>query len=115
MNPARIAVLAGALSAISCSSGSRDTAPAKRLGNPVLDARVALSSGDSTLLAVGNESVLPGIEGTGLSATEEPQVRLFSRRSLNVSASAWLAQRDSLTVYAAAYNRVISEARLASR
>ena len=55
---------------------------------------------------------IPGLapaEGTPDSLTT---FRLFSQRSLGVSDRGWQAQRDSLTVYAVAYNWTVRAARV---
>jgi hypothetical protein len=54
---------------------------------------------------------LPGLEGTGVTADSLAAYRLFSRRSLGLDQVSWEAQRDSLTAYASAFNRLIYEAK----
>lgn len=86
--------------------------PAQLLGNPVLDARTALAGGDSSFLGlVESDLELPGLKGSSVRPSDERSVRAFSARSLGLSTSGWEAQRDSLRVYAAAYNQLILEAR----
>jgi hypothetical protein len=108
-----LGVLAITVLLAACNSrGPAASAPPRLLSNPVLDARAALARGDSTFLAIDRAPVtLPGLEGTGISADSLSQYRLFSRRSLGLDTQSWIAQRDSLTTYAAAYNRLIFEAR----
>lgn len=108
-----LGVLALTAALAGCNSGApAASAPPRLLGNPVLDARAALASGDSTFLAIDRSPVtLPGLEGTGIAPDSLSQYRLFSRRSLGLDTRSWDAQRDSLTTYAAAYNRLVFEAR----
>jgi hypothetical protein len=97
---------------LACTPSPAARRPEVLLGNPVLDARAALARGDTTLLAIQLDSLsLPGLEGTGLEPAGEAEIRVFSRGSLGLSNDRWLAQRDSLTTYAAAYNRLIFEGR----
>ena len=94
-----------------CASGPEPLPPAQRLGNPGDEARAALARGDSTLLAVGDAPVeFPGTP-EGFASETEPRYRMISEQSLGLSAPQWAAQRDSLRVYAAAYNRLVWEAR----
>lgn len=103
------------VSLAACAAEPDVRPPAKLLGNPVLDARAALAAGDSTFLGLLDpELVMPGLEGMAVSAEAEPTVRVFSKRSLGLSSEGWRAQRDSLRVYTAAYNRLIAEARQAT-
>jgi hypothetical protein len=98
---------------LACSAVPLRHPPSRRLGNPVLDARAALAAGDSTFLAVARDTLLlPGLEGTGIRAADEDGFRMFSRRSLALDAESYAALADSLTTYAAAYNRLVYEARL---
>ncbi|MEJ7811838.1 MAG: hypothetical protein WKG32_15610 [Gemmatimonadaceae bacterium] len=100
---------------VACSPKDTAAPPVARLGNPVLDARAALAAGDSTYLGLLDpELVLPGLDSAEARREGTATVRAFSRRSLALAPAAWLAQRDSLRVYAAAYNRLILEARRAS-
>ena len=99
------------LSLSACVSGPEAVPPAERLGNPVVDARAALASGDSSLLAIQDRQVeFPGTDSTFVEAAERRH-RLFSRRTLGLSADGWTAHRDSLRVYAAVYNHLVLEAR----
>jgi hypothetical protein len=94
-----------------CVSGREALPPLKPLGNPVVDARAALTSGDSTLLAIQDDVLeFPGTDSTFVKGAERRH-RIFSRRTLGLSAEGWTAQRDSLRVYAAAYNHLVLEAR----
>lgn len=95
----------------SCTQPPAPAIPPRLLGNPVTDALAALARGDSTYLAIdAREVFLPGLELSASSADSLPTFRLFSQRSLGVSSRAWRAQRDSLTVYAAAYNAIVHKA-----
>jgi hypothetical protein len=85
--------------------------PSQFLGNPVVDARRALAKGDSVFLGILDDQLrMPGTTAT-VDSESVRTIRTFSRRSLGLSAEGWSAQRDSLTVYAAAYNTLIQEAR----
>ncbi len=108
----RVVLLASVLVAVTaCASGPEALPPAQRLGNPVDEARTALARGDSTLLAVGDAPVeFPGTP-EGFVSDAEPGYRMISAQSLGLSEREWVAQRDSLRVYAAAYNRLVLEAR----
>ena len=98
-----------------CTSGPEARPPAERLVNPVVDARAALASGDSSLLAIQDGGLeFPGTDSTFVENSERRH-RMFSRRTLGLSANGWAAQRDSLRVYAAAYNHLVLEARTRQR
>ena len=100
---------------LACAVEPVPNPPAQLLGNPVLDARVALASGDSTFLGLLDPDLqLPGLDSTQVAFERERGVRVFSQRSLGLPTGAWEAQRDSLRVYAAAYNQLVLEARQAS-
>jgi hypothetical protein len=86
--------------------------PNRLLGNPITDARTAIAKGDLTYLGVLRDSLtVPGLEGTDARIPPSASLRVFSQRSLGVTGREWLAQRDSLTTYAAAYNLLMFEAR----
>jgi hypothetical protein len=107
----RIVLLASVLAvAVACGPVTGSRTPAQVLGNPIDDARAALARGDSLLLALEDASLeFPGMPEE-FSPDSEKGYRMISARSLVVSRSEWAAQRDSLRVYAAAYNRLVSEA-----
>ena len=97
---------------LACAADSAPVPPAQLLGNPVLDARAALAGGDSTFLGLLDpELQLPGVDSASAPIGRERSVRVFSRASLGLAPRQWEAQRDSLRVYAAAYNQLILEAR----
>ena len=105
------------LAAIACAQ-DRPAAgvPLARLGNPVIDARAALAGGDSSYIALMDpDLIVLGVTTADPAAEQSATVRAFSRRSLGLTSDAWLAQRDSLRVYTAAYNRLVAEARRAAR
>lgn len=108
----RACLLIPLLAAFACAGPPPDaTVPHVPLGDPVTDARAALSAGDSTYQGVADpELTLPGMTFTFDEVGDE-RVRVFSRASIGGSAEKWAAQRDSLVEYAAAYNRVVLEAR----
>jgi hypothetical protein len=107
----RSLLIAGMILSLAACATPQPKTPAVRLGNPVSDARDALRKGDSTYLGILDDQIrLPGLL---ISAADESDrtIRVFSRRSVGLSRSGWADQRDSLTVYAAAYNAMIHEAR----
>ena len=100
---------------IACAAEPMPNPPSRLLGNPVLDARAALASGDSTFLGLLDPDLqLPGLDRARIDEERDRGLRVLSQRSLGLPARAWQAQRDSLRVYAAAYNQLILEARQAS-
>lgn len=100
------------LAAFACAAPPPDArVPAVTLGDPASDAQAALARGDSAYLGVVDpELTLPGMTFT-MDELGDERVRVFSRASIGGSTAKWAAQRDSLTAYAAAYNRVVLEAR----
>ena len=107
----RQSIVFGVILAVTGCAAPRPNSPSQLLGNPVLDARRALANGDSMFVGILDGDIrLPGTSATA-DAERGRGVRTFSRRSLGLSADGWIAQRDSLSVYAAAYNTLVQEAR----
>lgn len=108
----RIVLLASVVAvSVACGPVPESRTPAQALGNPIDDARAALARGDSSLIALGHASLeFPGMPEE-FSPDSEHGYRMISSSSLVVSESEWESQRDSLRVYAAAYNRLVSEVR----
>lgn len=99
-----------ALGVAACAT-PRPNQPSRLLGNPVTDARHALAAGDSMFIGILDDEIrLPGTTAS-IDGERDRGIRTFSRRSLGLSADGWAAQRDSLSVYAAAYNTLVQEAR----
>ena len=107
----RQSITLGITLAVTGCAAPRPNPPSQLLGNPVVDARRSLANGDSMFVGILDEDLrLPGTSAT-TDAERDRGVRTFSRRSLGLSADGWIAQRDSLSVYAAAYNTLVQEAR----